>query len=391
MSAWLRPLTLALLAALVLHACSLLGVSYSMAGMGSALQKRGDPLLTRSITPQDGPAPAKALGPAPLPKPAKAAQSAASPLGQTMPQPVAAEPLATTASVTVTAAPVSPSVSPIVAGTTTATALAPSNTVVAQASATTNFSESSPGPTTASTAAAAGTGNSTTTSASGWTWPPDTRLNYKLGGNFRGEIFGTAQVQWSKYKAAQTAGEEYQVRIALNISGLTQSLTSQGRVLPDKLEPLVYEEQRTGGKPRSVRIAPRELRLEDGQTLAVPPQALGKLQDTASQFVDLTYRFSTGLAQLEAGKTVNVWLARPGGLDEWIYDINPPETLYLPKLGAVQAYHLKPRPLANPRGNITAEMWYAPSLQYMPVRIKILQGKELTIDLLVESIEQAKR
>ena len=57
-------------------------------------------------------------------------------------------------------------------------------------------------------------------------------------------------------------------------------------------------------------------------------------------------------------------------------------------VGAVQALHLKPRPLARPRGPITAEIWYAPALQHLPVRIRITQGADTFMDLLVETIEQ---
>ena len=52
------------------------------------------------------------------------------------------------------------------------------------------------------------------------------------------------------------------------------------------------------------------------------------------------------------------------------------------------AFHLKPRPIANARGNITAEMWFAPSLQYLPVRIRVNMGETAFVDLMVEKIEQ---
>jgi len=63
------------------------------------------------------------------------------------------------------------------------------------------------------------------------------------------------------------------------------------------------------------------------------------------------------------------------------------ETLHT-ALGAVNAFHLKPRPVANPRGNISAEMWFAPSLQYLPVRIKMIVSADTWLDLLVDKIEQ---
>ena len=90
---------------------------------------------------------------------------------------------------------------------------------------------------------------------------------------------------------------------------------------------------------------------------------------------------------LEVGRSVSLWMARPGGVDFWTYDVTDKEVLQTPLLDAVEAFHLKPRPQANPRGNITAEMWFAPSLQYLPVRIRVTSA-DATLDLLVDKIEQ---
>ena len=123
----------------------------------------------------------------------------------------------------------------------------------------------------------------------------------------------------------------------------------------------------------------------DGGRSAPKPDGV---QDTASQFVELTHRFATGKAQLDVGTSVSFWMARPGAVDLWTYDIVEREMLDTPQHGRVEAYRLKPRPLANPRGNVYAEMWYAPSLQYLPVRIRVSMGEEAWVDLLVEKIEQ---
>ena len=109
---------------------------------------------------------------------------------------------------------------------------------------------------------------------------------------------------------------------------------------------------------------------------------------TASQFVELTQRFATGREVLEVGRSVTLWLARPGGVDEWVYEIVGREPLVTPKFGTVDSFHLKPRPIANPRGNINVEMWFAPSLQYLPVRIKVSMGDATWVDLMVDKIEQ---
>ena len=209
-------------------------------------------------------------------------------------------------------------------------------------------------------------------------WPLDTRVNYRLGGVFRsGDLHGDARVQWLRQ------GERYEVRIDIDVTLLARLvMTSQGGVTPQGLEPEVYEEQRRSGVRRAT-LRGDTILLGNGE---VVPRPSG-VQDTASQFVELSHRFASGRERLEVGRSVEVWLARPGHLALWTYDIVARETLQTPQLGPVEAFHLKPRPLANPRGNITAEMWFAPSLQYLPVRIKVNMDPAY-VDLMVESIEQ---
>nr|WP_255428312.1 DUF3108 domain-containing protein [Ramlibacter cellulosilyticus] len=209
-------------------------------------------------------------------------------------------------------------------------------------------------------------------------WPVDTRLTYALTGQYRGPLYGDARVQW------QRDGSKYQVRLDARIQVFgTQVLTSQGEVTPDGLLPRAYEELRPG-KRRTAQIGDEVVILENGRTVPRPPG----VQDTASQFVELTQRFATGREVLEVGRSVKLWLARPGGVDEWVYEIVGREPLRTPKFGTVEAFHLKPRSIANPRGNINVEMWFAPSLQYLPARIRIVMGEDAWLDLMVDHIEQ---
>ena len=209
-------------------------------------------------------------------------------------------------------------------------------------------------------------------------WPSDTRLSYVLTGWFRGELQGDARVQW------QRQADRYQVRVDIDINTfINLTMTSQGLVTPRGLRPSAYEEARRG-RTRAMRMNELEVALEDGRRLPRPDG----LQDTASQFVDLAYRFANQLQALQEGGQVSFWMARPGAVDLWTYDVVERVMLQTPRLGMVEAFHLKPRPIANPRGNITAEMWFAPGLQYLPVRIRINQGSDIHLDLLVEKIEQ---
>jgi hypothetical protein len=71
-----------------------------------------------------------------------------------------------------------------------------------------------------------------------------------------------------------------------------------------------------------------------------------------------------------------------------VYDVGPAETMNLPRIGAVTVHQLKPRPLANPRGTITMSMWLAPSLQYLPAKIRIQLNPEAFAEIIAEQIQQ---
>lgn len=229
----------------------------------------------------------------------------------------------------------------------------------------------------ASAASAAASNASVNTEASLDTWPVDTRLSYRLSGWYRGELTGTARVQWLRQK------ERYETRVDLDLGILGMQFLSQGEVAGDSLAPRAYQESRPN-RTRVVQLGPENVVLNDGRTVAKPPG----VQDTASQFVELSHRFSTGRESLVVGGRTSVWLARPGGVDLWTYDIVSRDMLSTPQLGLVDAFHLKPRPIPDARGNIYAEIWLAPALQYLPVRIRITQPPDSFVDILVDKIEQ---
>lgn len=313
----------------------------------SALQAMAPPMFTRLLQPAKPP-PVASVAQAPAARPRTRAAVPPTPPASSAPDkegetPVQPEPAAEHAA--------EPASEPIVA---------PAEPIVAQA-------EPASAPTSAPVPAAASLDH----------WPVDTRLRYDVTGHWRGPVYGNARVLW------QRADGKYQVRLDVDLGLFSQVLTSQGEVTPQGLLPHVYEEQRPG-KRRIARIGEQVVTLETGRTLPRPDG----VQDTASQFVELSQRFATGQEKLEVGRTVSVWLARPGGVDHWTYDIVEKEVLRLPRIGEVEAFRLVPRPIDKPRGNFTAEMWFAPSLQYLPVRIRVNMGTEAWIDLLVERIEQ---
>jgi len=212
-------------------------------------------------------------------------------------------------------------------------------------------------------------------------WPPSTRLAYALTGNYRGPVEGQAQVEWLR------AGTRYQVHLDLSVGPafaplISRRVSSDGDLTEQGLRPRRYDEE--------TKIAFRDPRRQtivfDDSTVHLPggrdqPLPAG-VQDTASQFVQLTWLFTTQPELLEPGRSIHIPLALPRYVDTWTYDVLARETLQTPA-GAVEAVHVKPRREPRPGVELTAEMWIAPSLQYLPVRIVIRQDAETFVDLLI--------
>ena len=133
----------------------------------------------------------------------------------------------------------------------------------------------------------------------------------------------------------------------------------------------------------TVAFDDERVRLSNNTEVALP----AGVQDSASQFVQMTWMFTLRPELLEVGRTVDIPLALPRRVETWTYEVLARETLNTPA-GPVEAVHVKPRREARTGGDLTAEMWVAPQLQYLPVRIVIRQDAETYIDLLIKQLPQ---
>lgn len=220
-------------------------------------------------------------------------------------------------------------------------------------------------------------------------WPNSTRLRYRVGGNYRGKVNGSAQVQWVKQ------GTKYQSQVDMDfgiIPGV--QMTSQGRIFPTGLQPTTFEEKQGVGGWKAVQFNISNITIHDGRSVPNPEKRIGHMLDPAAQFVEFSHRFRTGALPLKADTTFDFWLGRPEAIYRWEYSISGPMLLALPEYGDVVVHHVKPTPRSlKGRANkgYTVEMWYAPELQFLPVRIKLVMGKQNGyIDLMLQSIEQAE-
>ncbi len=213
-------------------------------------------------------------------------------------------------------------------------------------------------------------------------WPPSTRLTYSLVGNYRGEIEGSARVQWIR------TDTRYQVHMDVVVGPafaplMSRRMTSDGALGERGLVPRRYQEETRvgfGTRRNSVQIDGGRVLLANGTERPAPDG----VQDSASQFVQLSFLFSLDPSLLTPGHSITMPVALPRRVDPWIYDVVAEEVLVTP-IGNLKAVHVKPRRESPRPGELTAQAWYAPSLRYLPVRILIHQDDETFVDLLLNA------
>jgi hypothetical protein len=212
-------------------------------------------------------------------------------------------------------------------------------------------------------------------SAPAFEWPPSTRLSYSLDGWYRGELQGHAQVQWVH------VGTRYQVHLDVSAALLfTRRMTSDGELTDGGLRPRRYDEFTRVAwlDPRqlTMRFEPERVWLANGLSREAP----AGVQDTASQFVQLTWLFTVRPELLRVGNRIELPLALPRRVKKVVFDIERQERLETP-VGALDTFHLVPQAETHPGNDLTAQVWIAPALQYLPVRIRIHQDAQTYVDL----------
>jgi hypothetical protein len=213
-------------------------------------------------------------------------------------------------------------------------------------------------------------------------WPVSTRLTYRLTGYFRGDVEGDAQVEWVR------TGTRYQVHLDFSVGPsiaplYSRRMTSDGEITAAGLSPRRFDQDTKlvfrDRQHLTLLFDDEGFILSNGERR--PPMA--GAQDMASQFVQLSYLFTTQPELLRRGNSIDMPLAFPRKVERWVYDVLAPQSLNTP-VGEFATFHLKPRRAGGAvPGDLVMETWFAPSLRYLPVRIRIEQSAEVYFDLLL--------
>ncbi|MBI5925747.1 MAG: DUF3108 domain-containing protein [Aquabacterium sp.] len=213
-------------------------------------------------------------------------------------------------------------------------------------------------------------------------WPKATRVSYKLEGYYRGPFYGQATVEWVRQNS------RYQVRLDVSVPVLGGiNMISEGNIVASGLSPERYESVNRllfkTSKPSVLKFEEQEIVLNTGERVPRTPDA----QDPVSHLIHLAYKFILQPQLLQKGNTIEMPLASSKRFEVIAYDVIDQEVLHT-GMGDVQTMHVKPRRLTQDKNSLLGDIWFAPSLQYLPIRIYAKWTDEIYVDMQMDGAPQ---
>ncbi len=194
-------------------------------------------------------------------------------------------------------------------------------------------------------------------------FPGSVRLKYDVKGEIKGfRYFVNGELLW------QQDGKTYNARLEISHFLLGSRVqTSTGQIGAQGLEPT-----RFGDKVRS-EVAAHFERSKDKITFSANTPDVALLpgaQDQLSVFLQLAAMLGGEPQRYPAGTELLFQAVGPRSAETWTFKVGATESLDLPG-GQVRAVKLL-RPAVSEYDS-SAEIWLAPDMAYMPVRIRLTQ------------------
>jgi hypothetical protein len=207
--------------------------------------------------------------------------------------------------------------------------------------------------------------------------PGSVVLKYDMTGYSKGRRYAAwAELEWLQ------DGDNYDAKMEVSALFLgSRAMTSAGRITADGLTPTRFSD-----KSRSERAA--HFQADKGKITfsANSPDLLWQrgAQDRVSVFVQLASLLAGDPARYPLGSSIALYTVGPRDADIWTFVVEAEETLTL-AYGEIKALKL----IRKPQGNYdrTVEIWFAPSLNYLPVRSRISQRDGDFIDQQLRDVQ----
>lgn len=200
--------------------------------------------------------------------------------------------------------------------------------------------------------------------------PPSARLKYDVKGEVKGfPYFVNGDLQWSQ------DGKTYSARMEISHFLLGSRVqTSTGQIGAHGLEPI-----RFGDKVRSEVAAHFNYENNKVTFSANTPDVpmLPGAQDQLSVLMQAATMVAGEPRQFTQGSTLSFQAVGPRSAENWVFTVGVTEKLELPG-GEISALHLLREP--NAQYDSKLEIWLAPSMGYLPVRIRLTQANGDLVD-----------
>ncbi|QHE88335.1 DUF3108 domain-containing protein [Hydrogenophaga sp. BPS33] len=193
--------------------------------------------------------------------------------------------------------------------------------------------------------------------------PGSMRLQYDVDGSIKGLHYkAEGLLDWS------VADGRYNARLDMRVMLLgSRSQSSTGRIGPSGLMPERFADKSRSEKAAHFDAAQQRIRFSNNAPEApLQPGA----QDRLSLFMQLAGLLQARPETYASGQTLTMQVAGTGDAPVWRFDIGEESTIRVPA-GEFRVRHVARQP--RKEFDSTVEMWLAPSLGHMPVRLRITQ------------------
>lgn len=214
--------------------------------------------------------------------------------------------------------------------------------------------------------------------ATPWRQPAAAILKFTVQGKVKKLPFKTtAQLDWRPQGGRYEAAQEVQIPI---VGSRRQS--SVGSISTQGLAPEIFIDRSRKEYSTTFDAQAGNIRFSrNNETIPLVPGT----QDRLSAFFQVAGMIAAAPKLYPSGTQITVMAASSRRVSPWIFTVRGTENLKLPA-GSMAAIKLEHNSENNDAEGLQSALWLAPSLQYLPVRIRMLEdGGRDELDLKLQS------
>lgn len=186
------------------------------------------------------------------------------------------------------------------------------------------------------------------------------QMSYQITGRFKGLTYhAQSELLW------RNNGLNYETVMTISALIGSRSMSSQGLLSAEGLAPTRFADK--GSSEVAAHFEPDKGQISFSANTPPVPWVKG-VQDRASILIQLGALLAGSPGAFPAGASITLYTVGPRSADNWTFRVESQETLNLP-FGELATLKLS-RQLRHDNDK-KLELWYAPSLGYLPVRNKI--------------------